>query len=72
MDGQIKAVPICLSCLAGAMTTLRVLASESLSVEGILKPPSDLCLGLLWEVAFYVLSLPLLAFRYSYLSGDAM
>jgi hypothetical protein len=54
------------------MTTLRVLASESLSVEGILKPPSDLCLGLLWEVAFYVLSLPLLAFRYSYLSVDAM
>ena len=39
VDGQITVVPICLSCLAGAMSTLRVLASESLSGEGILKLP---------------------------------
>lgn len=39
VDGQITVVPICRSCLAGAMSTLRVLASESLSAEEILKPP---------------------------------
>lgn len=39
VDGQITVVPICLSCLAGAMPILRVLASETLSAEGILKPP---------------------------------
>lgn len=38
VDGQITVVPICHSCLAGAMPMLRVLASESLSAEGILKP----------------------------------
>lgn len=39
MDGQITVVPICRSCLAGAMPMLRVLASESSSAEGLLKPP---------------------------------
>lgn len=39
VDGQITVVPICLSCLAGAMPILRVLASETLSANGILKPP---------------------------------
>lgn len=37
--GQITVVPICLRYLAGAISPLRVLASESLSVEGILEPP---------------------------------
>lgn len=37
--GQITVVPICLSYLAGAISPLRVLASEYLSVEGILEPP---------------------------------
>lgn len=39
MDGQITVVPICLSCLAGAILILHVLASKPLSAEGILKPP---------------------------------
>lgn len=34
VDGQITVVPICLSCLAGAMPMLHVLASESLSQKG--------------------------------------
>lgn len=37
--GQITVVPICLRYLAGAISPLHVLVSESLSVEGILELP---------------------------------